>query len=137
MWDITYYYDLIDEATVDFAVNDKMYRLELEAQDTDVFTVSFELLNGEECGWFAGRGLDITHTGDAFRVFRKVLELIQDAIPRFGIRHLIFRSLEPSRTKLYNRMIKRYATNWAVETTYEPPEDEDDCECTTYTLIRK
>jgi hypothetical protein len=90
--------------------------------------------------FYRNGSLDVTSEGDAQRVFATVLSAIQQFIKKEHPWRLVFsasKDVEPgqnsqSRAKLYDRLVKRYATAWGYE---EYSEDHGDM--VNYELTKK
>ena len=65
---------------------------------------------------FGVRALNITGGGNELMVFATVLEIIQTTTNKHNINNIVFNSShrEPSRTKLYNRMVRSMKNAWTV-----------------------
>ena len=83
---------------------------------------------------------ELTGEGDAQRVFATVLTAIQQFIQKEHPWRIIFSAKQevepgeynPSRSKLYNRMVQRYANAWGYDEYYEDQGDQ-----VVYELTRK
>jgi hypothetical protein len=71
----------------------------------DFMNLSQNVSNGNRFG--------ITNTGSAGPVYSTVLEIIHDFRSKNPTIDLLFSTKEPSRIKLYNRMIKTYPGRWS------------------------
>jgi SAM-dependent methyltransferase len=70
-------------------------------------TVSFHLLRYEpEWGRYA-RSMDITHSGDARRVFATVIDIVKKYADARTPERIVFTAEEPSRVRLYDAFLKR------------------------------
>lgn len=54
--------------------------------------------------------IDLTKSGNAFRVFATVLSIIRKSVAELHPKYLVFSAKEPSRQKLYQRFIKFVST---------------------------
>lgn len=62
---------------------------------------------------------NITNTGDEFAIFGTIVGMIREYIATHEVRQLTFDAnvTEPSRVKLYDRMVKSLAPGWDMKTT--------------------
>lgn len=61
--------------------------------------------------------IDITGTGDAYAVFSTIHAIIKDFIEMENPSYLIFYAMEPSRQKLYDRIVAKQTQDWNVSTS--------------------
>jgi hypothetical protein len=98
--------------TAQFVINKKTYIVEFNATGMGEYIVDFYLkLNKNQ--YDSG----ITNTGDAFAIFSTVLAIINEFVKKTRpFTGLEFTASEPSRQKLYQHLIKRFASQgWDVE----------------------
>lgn len=90
--------------------------------------------------FYRSNSQELTGEGDAQRVFATVLTAIQQFIQKEHPWRIIFSAKQevepgeynPSRSKLYNRMVQRYANAWGYDEYYEDQGDQ-----VVYELTRK
>lgn len=113
-------YTLHDEYHATFAIDDKQYTVTFDPPETlddptEPVYVSFELTHAA-----SGRQgeLNISNTGDEYEVFGTVLAIIREYMGRYSPAAISFsaETKEPSRIKLYDRMVTRIASGWTVKT---------------------
>lgn len=62
---------------------------------------------------FSGKGTTkITNTGNEIKVFSTVVQIMKNMLQLYNIETLYFTADEPSRQKLYNRMVDKLLPNW-------------------------
>ena len=61
--------------------------------------------------------VSITKTGDEFRVFATVMKITEDVVKKSNPEGLYFTAKEQSRRKLYEKLIKRFASKIGYELT--------------------
>lgn len=92
-----------------FAINDKQYLIMMMHEPHMGWEVKFELLRQGK--WTQA----ITGTGDAAYVFSTVLNGIKEWITKMQPAQFALTAREPSRKKLYARLLKMLPKNWRVE----------------------
>jgi hypothetical protein len=92
-----------EAARAEFNVNDKRYAV-VFINDSGMWEVDFFKIGDAD-------GHGITGTGNASQVFATVMRVVQDFKNKYKSPPLTFaaNNMEPSRIKLYDKMIKRYA----------------------------
>lgn len=110
-WKYTYGSPTAIEA--DFQVNGKSYTVWAnqidDSQYDDIWVVEFALV---PTGGF--NRYEITNTGDEYIVFSTVIDIIKDIEDKYQMRAFSFLAKEPSRMKLYQRLVKRYFPSWKM-----------------------
>ena len=101
--------------TATFAINDKKYIVEFTNSGRGEYIVDFYLVLDNH-KWDSG----ITNTGDAFIIFSTVLAIINEFVRRTRpFLGLEFTASEPSRQKLYQHLIRKFASSgWDTEQPY-------------------
>ena len=104
-----------------FEINGKSYTIDIVSPDEPgVYEVSFHLerqqpVDGkkEEYG--------VTNSGDEIAVFSTVVKIIKDFVAKTQVKELVFaaKAKEPSRIKLYDRMVKRLGLGWRLDITMD------------------
>ena len=100
-----------------FNINDKTYDFYVAKVDDETTDSAWEI--GFELETPAGMPNDvsITKSGDQHKVFSTVIAIMKDFMSWNAVSRLYFSSEEPSRTKLYNRMVDTLLPNWHKEVT--------------------
>jgi hypothetical protein len=92
-----------------FAINDKQYLIMMMNEPQMGWEVKFELLRQGK--WTQS----ITGTGDAAHVFSTVLAGIKEWMAKMQPSQFALTAREPSRKKLYARLLRMLPKNWKVE----------------------
>lgn len=104
--------NLEDYKTATFPVGDKIYDVTFEEDREGEWWVEFGLKKEGA----HKKKFDVTGSGDELLVFTTVLGVIEEFIQRLKPTELSFNAAEPSRQKLYKRMVQRLGGGWHVET---------------------
>lgn len=113
-------YTMADKFTANFSIQDKQYVVTFdppseEEDPSEPVFISFDMTSATS----GHQGeLNMTNTGDEFLVFGTVMAIIQEYMKRYSPNAVTFsaEAKEPSRIKLYDRMVKRMANGWVVQT---------------------
>lgn len=123
-----------------FEINGKSYTIDIVSPDEPgVYEVSFHLTRDKPTdGKHEVYG--ITKTGDEIAVFSTVINIIKEFVAKTQIKELIFAASakEPSRVRLYDRLVRRLGLGWRLDITmdsmnkvyilvnpnYKPPEPQ-------------
>lgn len=92
-----------------FEINNKTYSFEASEIDDFTWEIVFALSKGENNRYDS---VKITNTGDQYNVFSTVIEILKNLMSTVGVHKLVFSSAEPSRTKLYHKMVDTLLPNW-------------------------
>lgn len=101
------------DVNASFKVGDKLFHKKKYGVDAvqypnNVWKLSFYL-------WKDGKKVyDITNTGDEFKVFSAVSNILKDFISSHEINKLIFSSEHVSRTKLYKKLLVKLLPGWDI-----------------------
>lgn len=113
--------------TAGFNIADKRYLVDFSPTSEDDCTeVSFTMTTGVGSTRQANFAYGIEGSGDEILVFSTVVAIIKKYMDRTSLRKLIFTSKvrEPSRIKLYDRMVSSIAHGWHVHTQSHGNEKE-------------
>jgi hypothetical protein len=106
---------------------DKPVQLKNEEYDQDEVSVEFDVEGvpykfyahtayNNPTAWeieFSARGTTkIINTGNEIKVFSTVVQIMQNMLKLYNIETLYFTAEEPSRQKLYNRLVDRLLPTW-------------------------
>ena len=92
-----------------FEINNKTYTFEASELDEFTWEIGFALSKGENNKYDT---VKITNTGINTMFFSTVIAILKDLLSAITIRKIVFSSEEPSRTKLYHRMVDTLIPTW-------------------------
>lgn len=107
-------------ATFDWKLKQDRYRAKI-VLGTDEINIHFY---AREAGVYlveftVNDELDITGSGNAIQIFNTVLAGIRDFIAKYTPNYLVFDAEEPSRVKLYTRIVQRLGTDMGYRSINE------------------
>ena len=79
--------------------------------------ISFDVLGEKyEIAFYSkGRDINVTKSGDQFRVFATVVKVIEDFLSKKKPKIILFNAKEESRRRLYMAFIKKYASKFGYK----------------------
>ena len=88
------------EWTALFIIDDNKYVFKAETDDMERYQITFEIRGT------GGKPHDISKTGNEFKVFATVAEILNEYLKKVKPDNFWFTAKEPSRAKLYDRFAK-------------------------------
>lgn len=110
-----------DAYEAEFMVEDAFYRVSFllikkEWYKSDFWNAQFIMVNGTTRDEEGNVGYGIEQTGNAGIVFGTVIQIIKEFITKANPKLIKFEAKEPSRQKLYSRMLRLFRQpNWSVQ----------------------
>ena len=83
-----------------FTIDDNKYVFQAETSDMERWQITFEIRGA------GGKPHDISKTGNEFKVFATVAEILNEYLKKVKPDNFWFTAKEPSRAKLYDRFAK-------------------------------
>jgi len=83
-----------------FTIDDNKYVFKAETSDMERWQITFEIRGA------GGKPHDISKTGNEFKVFATVAEILNEYLKKVKPENFWFTAKEPSRAKLYDRFAK-------------------------------
>lgn len=87
--------------------------LDTELEGVDTWDIEFYRLEDGE--YNQENRYDITDTGDQFKILSTITDITKSFVEQYQVRSMLFSAKEPSRMKLYKRMVRTLLPNWIVE----------------------
>jgi len=83
--------------------------------DNDIPTWDVEFARMEEGKYNQINRYDITKTGDQYRILSTIIDITKQFIKEHNVVCMYLSAEEPSRMKLYKRMVKTLLSNWITQ----------------------
>jgi len=99
-------------STLDNEVPDWLKKLADE--DPTTFSIEFEFEDRQGILKRYGNKYGITGTGHQYKLFTTVMDIMKDFSQRYGVEWWTFTAHEPSRKKLYDRMVSKFGRKYFI-----------------------